>query len=98
MRKRERKFLADINYIALKNKFIIESRKLAIKYPEAFFTRDKSDRTYQEKVYLYLDSGIYRLERFMQQHPELKSSFSFPPLIKYPDYYNKHPNKYQAFC
>ena len=41
-----------IDYITLKNKFIIESRKLAIKYPEAFFARDKSDRTYQEKVYL----------------------------------------------
>lgn len=63
---------APINYVALKNKFIIESRKLAIKYPEAFFVRDKSDRTYQEKVYLYLDSGIYRLERFMRQHPELR--------------------------
>lgn len=61
-----------IDYITLKNKFIIESRKLAIKYPEAFFARDKSDRTYQEKVYLYLDSGIYRLERFMKQHPELR--------------------------
>ena len=61
-----------INYIALKNNFIIESHKLAIKYPEAFFARDKSDRTYQEKVYLYLDSGIYRLEHFMQQHPELR--------------------------
>ena len=60
-----------IDYVALKNKFIIESRKLAIKYPESFFARDKSDRTYQEKVYLYLDSGIYRLERYMKQHPEL---------------------------
>ena len=47
-------------------------RKLAMKYPETFFACDKSDRTYQEKVYLYLDSGIYRLERFMQQHPELR--------------------------
>lgn len=61
-----------INYIGLKNNFIIESRKLAIKYPETFFARDKSDRTYQEKVYLYLDSGIYRLERFMKQYPELR--------------------------
>ena len=25
-----------INYVALKNKFIIESRKLAIKYPDTF--------------------------------------------------------------
>ena len=61
-----------INYTALKNKFIIEARKLAHKYPIEFFKQDKSNRTYQEKVYLYLESAIYRLERFMQQHPELK--------------------------
>lgn len=61
-----------INYIALKNKFIIESRKLAIKYPNEFFTQDKSGRTYQEKTYQYLDSAIYRLENFIRQHPELK--------------------------
>ena len=61
-----------INYIALKNRFIIESRKLAIKYPNEFFAQDKSGRTYQEKTYLYLDSAIYRLERFMCQHPELR--------------------------
>ena len=60
-----------INYTYLKNKFILESRKLAIKYPTEFFTQDKSGRTYQEKVYLYLDSAIYRLERYMKQHPEL---------------------------
>lgn len=61
-----------INYIALKNRFIIESRKLAIKYPNEFFAQDKSGRTYQEKTYQYLDSAIYRLERFMLQHPELR--------------------------
>ena len=61
-----------INYIALKNRFIIESRKLAIKYPNEFFAQDKSGRTYQEKTYLYLDSAIYRLERFMCQHPDLR--------------------------
>jgi hypothetical protein len=61
-----------INYVALKNRFIIESRKLAIKYPNEFFAQDKSGRTYQEKTYQYLDSAIYRLERFMQQHPELR--------------------------
>ena len=64
--------IANIDYIALKNRFIIESRKLAIKYPNEFFTQDKSGRTYQEKTYLYLDSAIYRLERFMRQHPELR--------------------------
>jgi hypothetical protein len=61
-----------INYIALKNKFIIESRKIAQKYPTEFYSADKSGRTYQEKMYLYLDSAIYRLERYMKQHPELR--------------------------
>lgn len=61
-----------INYIKLKNKFIIECRKLAQRYPTEFFSKDKSDRTYQEKMYLYLESAIYRLERFMQQRPELR--------------------------
>ena len=61
-----------INYIALKNKFIIESRKIAQKYPTEFFSEDKSGRNYQEKMYLYLESAIYRLERFMTQHPELR--------------------------
>ena len=61
-----------INYIALKNKFIIESHKLALKYPTEFYTRDKSNRSYQEKVYLYLDSAIYRLENFLKQNPNLR--------------------------
>lgn len=61
-----------INYIALKNKFIIESRKIAQKYPTEFFSQDKSGRTYQEKMYLYLESAIYRLEKYMKQHSELR--------------------------
>ena len=61
-----------IDYIMLKNKFIIESRKLALKYPIEFYTRDKSGRTYQEKVYLYLESAIYRLENFLKQNPNLR--------------------------
>lgn len=61
-----------VNYVALKNRFIIESHKLALKYPTEFYTRDKSNRTYQEKVYLYLDSAIYRLETFLKQNPNLR--------------------------
>ena len=61
-----------IDYVALKNKFIIESRKIALKYPTEFYTRDKSGRTYQEKVYLYLDSAIYRLENFYNKNTNLK--------------------------
>ena len=60
-----------IDYIKLKNNFIIECRKLALKYPNEFYKKDKSNRTYQEKAYLYLDSAIYRLENFMQQNPNL---------------------------
>jgi hypothetical protein len=60
-----------INYIALKNNFIIESRKLALKYPNDFYKPDKSGRTYREKVYLYLDSAIYRLEKFLKANPNL---------------------------
>ena len=41
-----------IDYVALKNKFIVESRKIALKYPEAYYGTDKSGRTYQEKAYL----------------------------------------------
>lgn len=61
-----------IDYVALKNKFIIETRKIAQKYPTEFFAKDKSDRTYQDKVYLYLDSAIYRLEKFMRANPDLR--------------------------
>jgi hypothetical protein len=61
-----------VNYVALKNRFIIESHKLAHKYPNEFFNPDKSGKTYQEKAYLYLDSAIYRLENFLKQNPSLK--------------------------
>lgn len=61
-----------VDYIKLKNNFIIESRKLALKYPNEFYTRDKSGLTYQQKVYLYLESAIYRLEAFLQKNPNLK--------------------------
>ena len=61
-----------VNYIALKNRFIVESHKLALKYPNEFFTRDKSGRTYQEKTYMYLDSAIYRLESFLKNNPSLR--------------------------
>lgn len=60
-----------INYTALKNHFIIESRKLALKYPNDFGKPDKSGRTYREKVYLYLDSAVYRLEKFLKNNPNL---------------------------
>lgn len=61
-----------INYVPLKNKFILGCRKLANKYPEDWIKLDKSNRTYTEKMYLYLESAIYRLERFMLENPHLE--------------------------
>ena len=61
-----------INYIELKNNFILGCRKLTHKYPEDWIKIDKSNRTYAEKMYLYLESAIYRLERFMSENPYLE--------------------------
>lgn len=61
-----------INYISLKNNFIIGCKKIAHKYPEDWAKLDKSNRTYTEKMYTYLDSAIYRLERFINSHPDLE--------------------------
>lgn len=58
-----------IDYIALKNNFIKTAYELQYKYEKAWKELDKSDRTYQQKVYEYLESGIYRLENFMKAHP-----------------------------
>jgi hypothetical protein len=63
---------AIVNYTAFKNKFILGCRKLAHKYPEDWVKLDKSNRTYTEKMYLYLESAIYRLEHFMSENPYLE--------------------------
>lgn len=61
-----------IDYIGLKNKIILTLAKLQAKYPKDFAEPDKSERTYSAKIYDYLNSGIYHLERFMKEHPELE--------------------------
>ena len=61
-----------INYVTLKNNFIIGCRKLAHKYPNDWTKLDKSNRTYVEKMYLYINSAIYRLEKFMLDNPDLE--------------------------
>lgn len=61
-----------INYIALKNNFIVGCKKLAHKYPDDWVKLDKSNRNYIEKMYLYLESAIYRLEKFMIVNPDLE--------------------------
>ena len=61
-----------VNYTALKNNFILGCRKLAHKYPDDWVKLDKSNRTYTEKMYLYLESAIYRLEKFTIENPDLE--------------------------
>ena len=74
-----------INYVQIKNDFILKCIDLQIKYTNDFYTEDnKSSRNYKDKMYYYLEHGIYRLENFMREHPtyqivgvEQKFSFDF---------------------
>ena len=61
-----------IDYVKLKNKIILELSKLHKKYPKDFYELDKSSRTYENKVYYYLEEGIYKLEQFMKDNPNLE--------------------------
>jgi len=58
-----------INYTELKNRIILEMFKIEHKFPKDFWELDKSERLYKEKIYDYLDHGIYHLEAFMKSHP-----------------------------
>jgi len=58
-----------IDYVSIKNRIIIETMKIEHKFPRDFYEPDKSDRYYKEKIYGYLDKGVYRLAAFMAAHP-----------------------------
>lgn len=59
-----------IDYIGIKNNFILKTIALQKKYPIEYFENDgKSDRNYVIKTIDYLDHGIYNLEKFMNEHP-----------------------------
>jgi putative RecB family exonuclease len=62
----------EINYISIKNKFLLDMIQLQIKYPIDYFEVDKSYRTYEQKAFEYLNNGIYRLENYMKNHPTYK--------------------------
>jgi putative RecB family exonuclease len=61
-----------IPYQELIKEFADKCVVLANKYPKDFIAKDKSDRTYEDKINYYLNDGIYRLERFMKANPNLK--------------------------
>ena len=58
-----------INYIKLKNDLICKMFQLKHKYPKEFVELDKADKTFADKLYFYLETGIYRLDQFMLAHP-----------------------------
>ena len=58
-----------IDYVGLKNNFIIELSKIKHKYPNEFYSIGKNGMTYYQKGYYYLEHGIYRLEKYMNEHP-----------------------------
>lgn len=58
-----------INYVKIKNNFLLEMYRLQDKYRLEFFSVDKSNKTYYEKQFYYLSHGVYRLEEYMKNHP-----------------------------
>lgn len=61
-----------IDYIKLKNNIILKLSELQKKYANDFYELDKSNRTYENKTYYYLEEGIYKLEQFMRDNPNLE--------------------------
>ena len=61
-----------IDYVKLKNDLIIKMAELEKKFPKDWVELDKAGRTYKEKFFSYLISGIYRLEKYCKDHPELE--------------------------
>ena len=61
-----------IPYRKLKNDLVLKVSELQYKYKKDFIVLDKSNRTFLDKIYYYLETGIYKLEQFMQLHPSYK--------------------------
>lgn len=62
----------NIPYETLIKGFLDKCIVLENKYPKAFMEKDKSDRTYADKINYYINAGIYRLEKFMESNPDLE--------------------------
>lgn len=61
-----------IDYIALKNNIIAKLYYCQQRFNSTFYTQDKAGKTYTDKIYNYLKSGIYNLENFMLKNKELQ--------------------------
>lgn len=58
-----------VDYIGLKNRYIMSNIDLKQRYIGDWYSEDKSDRTYEEKVFMYLEESIYWLENYLKEHP-----------------------------
>lgn len=61
-----------IPYDSLLKNFIDTCVKIENRYPEDFRTPDKTGRTYAEKINFYVNTGVYRLENYMKDNPDLE--------------------------
>ena len=61
-----------INYDELKSSVVEKLETIRSRYPVEWEAEDKSGRTYNDKLYMYLKEGIYRLENFMRANPDLE--------------------------
>lgn len=61
-----------INYEVLIKEFLDTCTKIQARYPNDFIIPDKVGRTYVEKIDFYINTGIYRLEKFLNENIELE--------------------------
>lgn len=61
-----------IDYVSLKNKFLLKMAELKQKYKQDYIEPDKTGRYYEEKGYYYLDNAIKNLENWMTSSPNMK--------------------------
>lgn len=59
-------------YNLLLKEFDAEINKISVAYPAEFAQLDKSGRNYADKVDFYKNHAIYRLEKRLEDHPELE--------------------------
>ena len=69
------------------DKTILGIKKLKEKYPEDFYTKDKSGMDYSEKANDYLNNGIYRLRDYLTVNRNLRViGIEQPFSLEYGDY------------
>ena len=61
-----------IDYLQLKNYFMESMFEIENKFKADYWSIDKSNRTYFDKKYEYLEKGIYRLKNFCNAHESYK--------------------------